>query len=453
MNKKILKIVYVAVFFIACALPGVMTFANKNEHIGNEQKVDIQNISYSNFSSVLDTWFSSSFGLRSEFIELNNRIRYNVFHQSGEDSVIVGKNGWLFYQSALHDYIGLDVISDAEAAKIVSILQIASDGVKEQQSMLIFVSPPNKMEIYGENMPYYCRESGEDGNYELIMAALNDTDVRYVDLKKVLLEKKETAGMEIYHKTDSHWNNLGAAAAYDAIMEEAGITHTDYSQIAVSVRENFSGDLYGMLFPKGNQKDAQVYFDIEDKFYYTSNFRTYDDMLITTENDMGSGSVLMYRDSFGNALYSFFANDFETAEFSRAMPYDLTDVSGKDVVVIELVERNLTNLLKYPPVVTAPVTHMFDSDVQTTVLPGEASVKIEEKGDNVLITFSSEDIPSDCTQMYVKITKDTDTVYRAYPSAEDGDGCFYISGEELNGYESISVIYETNGAYMEIYGR
>ena len=57
----------------------------------------------------------------------------------------------------------------------------------------------------------------------------------------------------------------------------------------------------------------------------------------------------MFRDSFGNALYPFMAEDFREATITRQMPYPLAQVQAGDTVVVEIVERNLANLLKYPP--------------------------------------------------------------------------------------------------------
>ena len=89
---------------------------------------------------------------------------------------------------------------------------------------------------------------------------------------------------------------------------------------------------------------------MEQDFYFTSNYRSDDDLVIETANDNASGRVLVYRDSFGNALYQYFAEDFNTAKFKRAVPYDLTGIGDYDVVVIELVERNLANLIDMEPV-------------------------------------------------------------------------------------------------------
>lgn len=91
-------------------------------------------------------------------------------------------------------------------------------------------------------------------------------------------------------------------------------------------------------------------------YRYTSSFRSEEDITITTENDRGSGRLLMFRDSFGNAVLPFFAEAFREAEFSRAVPYrlDLTAARQADGVVVEIVERNLPDLTVRAPVMPAP---------------------------------------------------------------------------------------------------
>ena len=70
-----------------------------------------------------------------------------------------------------------------------------------------------------------------------------------------------------------------------------------------------------------------------------------------------SGSLLMFRDSFGNSLYPFMADSFFEARFSRAMPYDLSllDEFHSDTLVIELVERNIVWLTQRAPILSAPI--------------------------------------------------------------------------------------------------
>lgn len=353
MKIKILKIIYIVVFALAFAAPGVLSLARGEENIGNERKEELADLNYLNFAEKFDGYFSENFGFRNALVDMNNRLKYSLFRQSGEDLVIAGRDGWLFYKDALPDFTGEGTLSDEQIGEIADMLRDAQNYARSVGTEFVFIAAPNKMEIYGENMPYYCVEDGKAGNYEKLMAALEERDVSHVDLKAVLKSAKESMDTPLYHKLDTHWNNLGAGIAYGAVMERLGLEASDYSRAGYSVRNIFDGDLYGMLFPRGTKKDAQIVFDVEEKFYYTSSFRSSDDLIISTVNEEGKGSIRMFRDSFGNAFYPLVANDFEKAEFSRALPYDLTGIGAYDAVIIEIVERSIPNLLAYPLVLEA----------------------------------------------------------------------------------------------------
>lgn len=446
MKKQIFKIAYVVCFLMAFAVFGVVTLFRHNDDIGNEEKTELTKSTYLTFAGNFDDYFGKDFGFRNELVDINNRIKYVLFGQSGESSVIAGSDGWLFYESALHDYVGEDVISESEAAKIAAVIEQMCEYAQACGTKLVFVSAPNKMEIYGQYMPYYYLENTDDGNYELIMNELGKSNASYVDLKKILKAAAEQSDINIYHKEDSHWNNMGASIAYNAIMDEAGIAASDYSSMNYRIENNFSGDLYGMLFPSGEHKDEQVVFDMEESFYYVSNFRSVDDMIINTANDAAEGKVLVFRDSFGNALYPFFANDFGECEFSRAIPYDLTDISGNDLVVAELVERNLANLLTMLPVMPAMET---DLDVVCAAVENaEINITASENGELQLVTFDSDAIPENCIEMYFRVDNIT---YKAYPTAADGAGCLYVDGAIDIDSADCSVIYADNGEYYELY--
>ncbi len=436
MNRtKYFKIIYIALFILALAVPGIWTLLQDKKEIGNEVSADMKDADYLTFSDKFDDYFSASFGFRNELVNMNGTLHYSIFGQSSEDSVIAGKDGWLFYESALHDYTGTDILSDSDIAKITKILLMAQNYAKSQGAQFVFASAPNKMEIYGQYMPYYYNEDSAAGNYEKLYASLKENGVVCTDLKDIF-KKNADSSINIYHKLDSHWNNLGASLAYQAIMSTVSMTATEYSGMDYEVKNDFSGDLYAMLFPEGKKLDNQIYFNLEDNFYYTSNFHSYEDQLIETAADDKKGSVKVFRDSFGNALYTFFARDFAQATFSRQLPYDMSDAADRDLIVLEIVERNLGNLLKYLPIIPAQTV---DITADKTV-DGEITADIEKKGRNYLITVSSDAIPEECTQIYFVIN---DKVYEAYPAAENGDSCMYIEAEAFDG-GNVSVIFDTD---------
>ena len=70
-------------------------------------------------------------------------------------------------------------------------------------------------------------------------------------------------------------------------------------------------------------------------------------MNIRTRNAAGEGSLFCWRDSFGIALYPYLAEAYAEAVFSRSTDYRLPE-GDWDTLVLEIVERNLPNLLDIP---------------------------------------------------------------------------------------------------------
>ena len=90
----------------------------------------------------------------------------------------------------------------------------------------------------------------------------------------------------------------------------------------------------------------------------------------------GSGSLLMFRDSFGELLYPFMTASWAEARFSRQSVYDLTTAAelGSDAVVVELVERNLFWLCEQRAVFPAPERSLDAAGAQ----PGSASLALDD---------------------------------------------------------------------------
>ena len=443
-KNKIIKIVYIVIFMCALIIPGIWTFVGHLEIVGNETQVDFSDVNYMNFASKADKFMSQKFGFRNDLIQMNSALYYNVFNESSNEEVIAGKDGWLFYKQALDDYIGKNELSDAEIAKIVKILQIMQKNVEKQGAEFVFVSAPNKMEIYDKYMSGNYLKEKDEGNYERLFSALGNAGVNNVDLKALLKLKADKSDIFIYYRQDSHWNRLGAAYAYEAIMECVGMDYTEYSEKEFVIKRNYQSDLYKMLFPMGKEFDENIEMVEEFEFYYMSRFNSTDDIVIETANDNRDKSVLMYRDSFGAQIYEFVANDFAEAEFRRDATYDLSDLSDKDLVIIELVERNLDYLLVYLPIINAYECEKINSEFTES----EVEFAVSSLNGHVLLTASCEDVPENCVNVYFRITDSKgDGVYEAYPSAKDGDVCMYF--DELSSECKVSLIYEHDGKMYE----
>ena len=355
MKKNILYRLYAAVFVGACLVPSVLMPVSKPDPekekrtLASFPKTKDEDGSLNfDFFDQFGEWFSDHMAFRQQFVNANARLRAALLGTSADDDVIVGTDGWLYYAGTVDDYLRINTLSERGIANICRNLSLMSDYCSENGAQFVFTVAPNKNTLYPEHMPYNYVSSGESSNYERLAEALSGESF-FCDMKKTLLETESS--IPLYHKTDTHWNNLGAYAGHVKLMELLGRENCPAGDEWYT-RNDRLGDLAAMLYPAEGAKDTQVYNDYEFTYSYVGRFRALDDINIKTRCDGKDGSLLMYRDSYGEAVLPYMAECFGESEFSRAVPYRLDNVSDRSVI-IEIVERNVGDLQKYAPVMPA----------------------------------------------------------------------------------------------------
>ena len=343
--------IFTAAFVLLCLLPSAgMLFLPPTEAAANERlspKPVLQNEDGSwntNVLSQLTDYIADHFALRQEMVTANAALQTTLLSTSPAEDVIYGKDGWLYYAETLNDYQNHATLTEEEAAQIAQTIADMQTYCEARGATFLFTIAPNKNSLYPENMPARYLQSDSLGNYELVKPFLEEYGVNYADLFTFLSGQEET----LYLRTDSHWTNRSAALAHDFLMESLGLPYTAFGEADYTTEETHRGDLYEMLYPKGTAREAQQQYDID--FSYVTPPRTAEDILIqTTSENAANGRLILCRDSFGNALHPFLAADFREAVITRQMPYPLEQVQAGDTVIVEIVERNLANILKYPP--------------------------------------------------------------------------------------------------------
>jgi len=219
---------------------------------------------------------------------------------------------------------------------------------------MVFASVPNKNTLYPEQMPKRYAESTEASNLEQLQVLLDREGVVYCDLLAVLGEAERV----LYYRTDSHWDGYGSALAHDALLNvlgrEAALAEEVFSEAS------HRGDLTEMLYPASEAAEMGLKLARERLFSYEGTVRGPDDMTIRTTCEGQTGSLLMFRDSFGNLLHTDLAESFGAACFSRAMPYNLTWLEREQAgtLIVEIVERNLIDLAQKAPVMEGPTREL-----------------------------------------------------------------------------------------------
>ena len=291
-------------------------------------------------------YIGKRFTFRQDLITVNSALFAKAFGLSAVDDIILGKEDWLFYERTLPDYFGENVLNDEYIAKISAKLKSMEGHCADNGKNFLFVIAPNKNSVYPQYMPYPQKEIIK--NSDKLLKKLAEDNVSHINLFEKFAKTDDT----IYHKWDSHWNNLGAAIACDEILSELNLTDENFSTDSYAKTKSFQGDLYNMLYPKGKGLDENIEFARKMKFIYDQPINGPDAITIKTTCEGKTGKVLVFRDSFGNALYPFIAESFSEAVFSRKTPYkiELADETDADTVIIIMAERNIAQFDKHIPI-------------------------------------------------------------------------------------------------------
>lgn len=363
MKKKIFLTAYIVLFWVICFIPGFLTPFFKDESTAENRKLsEFPDIRTENgkintdWSKDFDTYFSEHFAFRKELVSINAKLMESVFKTSSEDDVIIGRDGWLYYGYTVNDFTGISAMEQWETEDTAHLLKMMQSYAEKQGVKMIFAAVPNKNTVYPEYMPYNYLKSDSESNLDRLEKILPEKGVDFCSLKNVLCSKKqENPEKYLYHRTDTHWNNYGALTAYQAICEKIGAEQIEMNSDGFAEKV-WTGDLQKMLFPDSGKKDEQINYEIEQHYSYVGRFRGLDDLVINTVCPDKAGRLLMFRDSFGEAIIPFMAESFAAAQFSRTIPYSLNQLeSGSyDFAVLEIVERNLKNLRKSAPLMPSP---------------------------------------------------------------------------------------------------
>lgn len=403
----------------------------------------------------LEQWFSEHFGLRSEMVTTYGNLTRSVFGVSAEPDVIIGKDGWLYYAETVPDITGVRTLSDTEIAHMAHNLELMSDYAESHGAKLIFAIAPDKGSIYPEYLPARYLHTGGENNLDVLYRALADTDVTVCDWRNALRERAAADTCLLYHKLDTHWNGDGAMLGYETLMRSAGLDASGFSGALRTETQDWEGDLWVMLSPTQANPDANAVYEIPQTWRSMGHMRSVDDMTIRTGCPAGSGSLLMFRDSFGRALLPLLSQIFASCTYSRAeaVPIDQLENAAVDYVVYERVERELTDLLIHAPQMPAPVC-----SIALPPSDSDAVLRLETEQAGAYLHFYGlfDEAYADCEAVYVTVGGQS---YEAFLCCEQAllqldvhsaNGfSLYLPADALPSGGTLSVAVQMNGSLCD----
>ena len=333
---------------------------------------ELQKQSIPEFTHAFDAYFQDHFGLREWFINRYHREASKRFGVSGVPDVVKGREGWLYlsHNSMLDDLKGQLDFSDPEKKIFWNHLITKETWFSEQNIAYIFLVAPNKQSIYPEYLPSHFRSSPKPGRLdELLNAQPVHGGASLLDVRSDL--RKEKFNSRLYHKSDTHWNAQGAYLAYLAIKERIQLLFPE-----VQVQEKFhflrewkntpGGDLAKMIGKKDSTVEQRPVVNTKTftstlkatKAPITSFFSLSQLQVFQTTKTNHSLKVLVLHDSFFGILSPFvsesygdvlfvnrYQNDATSTFLTESKLKELVSLFKPDLVIDEIVERNLPNFI------------------------------------------------------------------------------------------------------------
>lgn len=300
-------------------------------------------------------WFEDRFGFRRALIRVNALVSARVFGISPHRDVVLGEEGWLFYQGrgVLEVSRGDRPLSRRSLDAWASALERRRRWLAERGASYVFVVVPEKSTIYPEFVPERLRPPAGRSRLDQLVAHLRQhTDVVVVDPRQALRHAAEAD--HVYYRTDQHFNDLGAWITYREIVAAArgaipAASALDFDDHLIERRRGRGGDLAAMMaLPEDIPEDELLLRPRYRPRLSRDSVMRHGPAPLLTRGESGSGGIVMFRDSYGAWLIPFLAEHFADGTYLWQYEFDRDVIvrSRPTLVVEEVAERRL---MQAPP--------------------------------------------------------------------------------------------------------
>lgn len=297
------------------------------------------------FPEKFRAYFEDHFGFRNILIRWQALAKVRWLGVSSTSQVILGKDGWLFYaiERSVESYRGTDPLTPEQLARWRQILEARRDWLARRNIRYLFTIGPDKHTIYPEYMPDAINKVRRESRLDQLIAYLREhSDIQVLDLRPALREAKRR--YRTYYQTDTHWNDYGGFIAYQTIVQELaksfpGMQPLSESDFEISTREVQGMGEAAML----GLDDVIREQDLLLRPLKPLQKPTPDCGLTTDGKEPALPRLVMFRDSFANAVIPYLDHHFSRAVYvcDRRLDPQIIEAEHPNVVIHEMVERFL----------------------------------------------------------------------------------------------------------------
>ncbi|MCA8979012.1 MAG: hypothetical protein H6831_04035 [Planctomycetes bacterium] len=311
--------------------------------------------SWAKFPRATEDWYAERFGLRNQLLTAQHWMKLELFDETPVERVVIGRDDWLFTNSsdALDCNRGTRPFTAEQLRDWRESLKARRDWLASKGIDYALVLVPGKAAVYTEQVPRQYERRGPSRREQFLEELRQEDDLLVVDLLPALQAERDddTADDHVYYPLGMHWTARGALVANAAIVQALPPRHQGRPPATredMEKRYSTGGDDFSHQFlVSGRFQQGEYYFvpagQIPSHVAGGSNGEPDFDLPTWISSETGLTRALVVRDSFGNMIMPFLAQQFSRLNEVTSLNFSpaLVEELHPDVVIELFVDHTL----------------------------------------------------------------------------------------------------------------
>lgn len=344
--------------------------------IPKKPHLTFQNYYAAGFQDSLNKYIENTVGMRPDLVRLHNQLQYSLFGKLNANSVIIGKNDYLYELNYIKAVYGLDYVGDEKVAEDVGKTVKVREWLQKKGKDLIVVLAPGKGTYFQEFIPdLYKTDTIGQRNYDSYYRLLRERQIPVIGCNDWFLSIKDTADFELFPKLGIHWGYYGMGLVFDSVLNmmehQLGRDFVDFRMDNFTLTDDlrspdcdlweglnlfFEWDNYPMMYPDYHfenvvEENKPVVATIADSYYWqwfgngyalkafeSNDFWYYNQQILPADNSTKRDvkTVSMEEEIEKNDIFLLIQTDANMSRFSFGFIDDVLDFIERDTIAEKL---------------------------------------------------------------------------------------------------------------------
>lgn len=301
-----------------------------------------------------NSYLTDHFPFRNCLIYWGKLFRFFVLQVSTNDSVILGRDHWLYFNidGGVESFKNRLPYTEKDLSKWLDFISEVKKRLVPTGAKFYILIAPNSQTLYPEHLPRSIVKERPGSRLDTLKYYLLQHGFEIIDPRDTLLEAKKR--QKVYQPTDTHWTEWGAFYTYQLLFQRIAKDFPaqkpkEARDFTISNSTTSGGDLSRLLGVSHILNRPVVKFtpkvQKEMTMQYSDSSNADGKSLCPT---CGRLRAVLIGDSFAGALLPFIRSHFNYVRVLMSFYVDWKVIQAEqpDIFIYEIVERRLDS---HPP--------------------------------------------------------------------------------------------------------